>query len=95
MVFIGNQDDKEIKYDKAILNRISRSTGHLKAVRRMVEDERDCSEVLIQLAAVKAELANTSKEILKRYVQDTIDDAVENKEPERIKEIGKAVDWFF
>ena len=95
MVFIGNQDDKEIKYDKAILNRISRSTGHLKAVRRMVEDERDCSEVLIQLAAVKAELANTSKEILKRYVQDTIDDAVENKEPERIKEIGKAVDWVF
>lgn len=95
MVFIGNQDDKEIKYDKAILNRISRSTGHLKAVRRMVEDERDCSEVLIQLAAVKAELANTCKEILKRYVQDTIDDAVENKEPERIKEIGKAVDWFF
>lgn len=95
MVFIGNQDDKEINYDKAILNRISRFTGHLKAVRRMVEDERDCSEVLIQLAAVKAELANTSKEILKRYVQDTIDDAVENKEPERIKEIGKAVDWFF
>ena len=95
MVFIGNQDDKEIKYDKAILNRISRSTGHLKAFRRMVEDERDCSEVLIQLAAVKAELANTSKEFLKRYVQDTIDDAVENKEPERIKEIGKAVDWFF
>ena len=95
MVFIGNQDDKEIKYDKAILNRISRSTGHLKAVRRMAEDERDCSEVRIQLAAVKAELANTSKEILKRYVQDTIDDAVENKEPERIKEIGKAVDWFF
>lgn len=95
MVYIGNQDDKEVKYDKAILNRISRSEGHLKAVRRMVENERDCSEVLIQLAAVKAELTNASKEILKRYVQDTIDDAVENKEPEKIKEIGKAVDWFF
>ena len=33
-------------YDKAILNRISRSAGHLKAVRRMAEDERDCSEVV-------------------------------------------------
>ena len=95
MVFICNQGDKEVNYDKAILNRISRSAGHLKAVRRMVEDERDCSEVLIQLAAVKAELTNASKEILKRYIQDTIDDAVENKEPEKIKEIDKAVDWFF
>ena len=95
MVFICNQGVKEVNYDKAILNRISRSAGHLKAVRRMVEDERDCSEVLIQLAAVKAELTNASKEILKRYIQDTIDDAVENKEPEKIKEIDKAVDWFF
>ena len=82
-------------HTKAVLNRLSRAIGHMESIRRMVEEGRDCSEVLIQLAAVKAELANTSKEILKRYVQDTIDDAVENKEPERIKEIGKAVDWFF
>lgn len=33
---------------KAVINRLSRAIGHLEAVKRMVEEERDCSEVLIQ-----------------------------------------------
>ena len=35
---------------KAVLNRLSRAIGHLESVKRMVEDGKDCSEVLIQLA---------------------------------------------
>lgn len=38
---------------KAVVNRLSRAIGHLESVKQMVEDGRDCSEVLIQLAAVK------------------------------------------
>ena len=37
---------------KAVLNRLSRAIGHLESIKRMVEDGRDCSEVLIQLSAV-------------------------------------------
>ena len=32
---------------KAVLNRLSRAIGHLESIKRMVEDGRDCSEVLI------------------------------------------------
>ena len=39
---------------KAVLNRISRAIGHLELIKRMVEEGRDCSEVLIQLSAVKS-----------------------------------------
>ena len=35
---------------KAVLNRLARAIGHLESVKRMVEDGRDCTEVLIQLA---------------------------------------------
>ena len=38
---------------KAIVNRLSKAIGHLESVKRMVEDDRDCSEVLVQLAAVR------------------------------------------
>ncbi len=38
---------------KAVLNRLSRAIGHLEKVRRMVEEGYDCSEVLVQLAAVR------------------------------------------
>ena len=38
--------------EKAVINRLSRAIGHLESVKKMVEDGRDCSEVLIQIAAV-------------------------------------------
>ena len=39
---------------KAVLNRLARAIGHLESVKKMVEDGRDCSEVLIQLSAVRS-----------------------------------------
>lgn len=35
---------------KAVINRLSRAIGHLEFVKRMVENGRDCTEVLVQLA---------------------------------------------
>ena len=43
---------------KQVLNRLSRAIGHLEAVKKMVEEGQDCSQVLIQLAAVKSALNN-------------------------------------
>ena len=34
---------------KKISNRLARAIGHLESIKKMVEDDRDCSEVLIQL----------------------------------------------
>lgn len=90
-----DNQNKEVFYDKAIRNRIARCTGHLRSVKSMVENGRDCTEVLIQLSAVKAEIANTSKEILKQHMRDTVQDAVENEDMQKMKEISKALDQFF
>ena len=43
---------------KAVLNRLSRAIGHLESVRNMVVDGRDCSEVLVQIAAVRSAINN-------------------------------------
>ena len=37
---------------RAVVNRLSRAMGHLEKVRRMVEEGADCTEILVQLAAV-------------------------------------------
>ena len=44
---------------RAVINRLARAIGHLEKVKRMVEEGYDCSEVLIQLAAVRSALDNT------------------------------------
>lgn len=81
-------------HTKAVINRLSRAIGHLESVKRMVEDGRDCSEVLIQLAAVKSALNNTGKVILKDHIEHCIVDAVQDGDMEAINQLNKAIDQF-
>ena len=84
-------DPKEIK---AIVNRLAKATGHLDSVKRMVEDGKDCAEVLIQLAAVKAAINNTGKLILKQHISHCIVDAVETGDEKAVADLNKAIDQF-
>lgn len=79
---------------KAVLNRLSKIIGHLESVRRMVEDGRDCSEVLIQLSAVKAAINNTGKVILKDHMEHCIVHAIEDGDNRAIEELNEAIDKF-
>lgn len=60
----------------------------------MVENDEDCSDVLIQLAAVKSAINNTGKVILKDHLEHCIVHAVENGETEIIDELNDAIDKF-
>jgi DNA-binding FrmR family transcriptional regulator len=79
---------------KAVLNRLSRAIGHLESIKRMVEDGRDCSEVLIQLSAVKSAINNTGKVILKDHIEHCMVDAVESGDHKAIEELTDAIDRF-
>ena len=79
---------------KAVLNRLSRAIGHLESIKRMVEDGRDCSEVLIQLSAVKSAINNTGKVILEDHIKHCLVDAIESGDMEAIEELNKAIDRF-
>ena len=79
---------------KAVLNRLSRAIGHLESIKRMEEDGRDCSEVLIQLSAVKSAINNTGKVILEDHIKHCLVDAIESGDMEAIEELNKAIDRF-
>lgn len=79
---------------KAVINRLSKAMGHLEAVKRMVERDEDCSEVLIQLAAVRSALNNTGKIILKDHISHCIVDAVEEGDEGAILALNEAIDKF-
>lgn len=81
-------------HTKAVLNRLSRAIGHLGSIKKMVEDGRDCSEVLIQLSAVKSAINNTGKVILQDHIEHCIVDAVEHGDTQALLELEKAIDQF-
>ena len=81
-------------HTKAVLKRLSRAIGHLESIRRMVEDGRDCTEILIQLSAVKAAINNTGKVILKDHIEHCIVDAIEDGDKQAIDELTVAIERF-
>ena len=89
----GEEGHKHVHQNtKTVVNRLSRAIGHLESVRRMVEDGKDCSEVLIQLSAVIAALNNTGKVILKDHMEHCIVDAVNTGDESAIENLNKAID---
>lgn len=79
---------------KAVLNRLSRVIGHLEAVKRMVEQGRDCSDVLIQLSAVNSAITGVSKVILKDHLEHCLVEAVKENDQESLDKLKNAIDKF-
>ena len=82
------------EHTKAVLNRLSRAIGHLQSVRRMVEEGRDCSEVLIQIAAVRSAIDNTGKLILQDHLKHCIVDAAAEGDQKAIDDLCDAIDKY-
>ena len=79
---------------RAVVNRLSRAIGHLEKVKRMVEAGYDCSEVLVQLAAVRSALDNTGKVILKDHIRQCVVDVVTGDDEEAVDNLCMAIDRF-
>ena len=79
---------------KAVINRLSRAIGHLNSVKRMVETGRDCTEVLMQLAAVQSALSSTAKVILKDHIEHCITDAVSENDTHALEELNAVIERY-
>lgn len=79
---------------KQVLNRMSRAIGHMQAIKKMIEEDRDCSELLIQIAAVRSAINNVGKIILKDHIDHCVVDAVENNDKKVLDDLNEAINKF-
>ena len=79
---------------KAISNRIARSIGHLESVKRMVEGNRDASDILIQLSAVESSIASTSRVIMKEHFKGAVEHATEQQSEASLESLYGIIDKF-
>ena len=83
---------KKHEHTKSAINRMSRAIGHMNAVKTMLEDGRDCSDILIQLSAVRSEITSLSKLILKDHIDHCVVEAVKTNDEESIENLKGAID---
>ena len=79
---------------KKVLDRLSRAIGHMEAVKKMVAEGRDCSEILVQIAAVRSAVNNIGKIILKDHIDHCVVDAVETGDRKVLEDLSEAIDRF-
>ena len=63
-----------------VLLRLRRIEGQVRGVQRMVEEGRDCREIVTQVAAIKSALASVSGVVLQCYATGCLDESDQPRE---------------
>jgi DNA-binding FrmR family transcriptional regulator len=71
------------KKRKDVLDRLARIEGHVRGLRKMVEEDKECPQILIQVAAVRAALGKVSRLILEDHIETCMKDAAASGDTER------------
>jgi DNA-binding FrmR family transcriptional regulator len=80
---------------RQIINRLSRIEGHIRGIKTMVQENTDCPEVLIQIAAVRGALDRVSRIILDEHLTQCIARAAEEGNIDaEIQQLKAALDRF-
>lgn len=79
---------------KKQLNRLAKAIGHLQHIKVMIENDEDCSDVLIQLSAVRSALNNLGKVIINEHMTHCISHAIEDGDTTAVEEFQNAIKKF-
>ena len=72
---------------KKLINRLNRISGQINGIKKMVENDAYCTDILIQVAAVNAALNSFNKELLGEHIRTCVADNIKNGNDEVIDEL--------
>lgn len=75
-----------LETNKKVIRRLNVVNGQINGVKQMIEDERNCEEILIQISAINKVLKSVGNELIKKHLASSV---VKEK-----KEIDNIVDLF-
>ncbi len=80
---------------EAVTNRLKRIEGQVRGLIKMIEEDKSCEELLIQIGSAKAALHKTGQVILEGHLHHCVLDGLrDGKEDETIKKLSSALEQF-
>lgn len=80
---------------EAVLKRLARIEGHVHGIKRMVEEDTPCPDVLVQIAAVRSALNSVGQIILEDHLRSCMVKAVKDGEFEdAMRDLKNSLDRF-
>lgn len=72
---------------KALTNRLSRIEGQVRGIRKMVETDAYCTDILTQVSAIQAALNAFNRELLANHIRTCVMDDIKNGKDETVDEL--------
>lgn len=72
-------DEKSMESKEDILKRLRRIEGQVKGIQKMIEEDKGCTEVLTQIAAVRAALNKAGSVILEKHSMACIENVTSSE----------------
>lgn len=76
----------EAEYKK-LLNRLNRIEGQIRGIKKMVENDAYCTDILIQVSAANAALNSFNKELLASHIRTCVAEDIRSGKEETIDEL--------
>ncbi len=83
----GKKTKRDSNEKKLIINRLNRIDGQVNGIKRMIENDAYCNDVLIQLSAVENSIKSLSSHILENHLYTCVTRDLENGELDTIDEL--------
>lgn len=82
-------------YVKSVKSRLSRVEGQIKGISAMVDEGRECEDIIVQLSAVNSAVTNIARMILEHHIEHCVVDGIKSSsEQETIENLKKAIAQF-
>ncbi len=72
---------------KALINRLNRVEGQVRGIKNMVEEERYCVDILVQVSAVQSALNAFNKELLANHIKTCVVEDIRDGREEAVDEL--------
>lgn len=72
---------------KTLINRLSRIEGQVRGIRKMVETDAYCTDILTQVSAIQAALNAFNRELLANHIRTCVMDDIKNGKDETVDEL--------
>jgi len=92
---LGTPEAHRHEHHQQVLNRLARIEGHVRAIKKMVEADTPCPDVLVQVAAVRSALNGVGRAILEDHLETCMVEAVEKDSYDRaLRDLKNSLDRF-
>jgi len=72
---------------KALINRLSRIEGQVRGIRKMVDTDAYCVDILTQVSAIQAALNAFNRELLANHIRTCVMDDIKSGKDETVDEL--------